>query len=142
MLVMDMYSQLENALSALELKVSSATCDESIILTAQAPRKTVKIKLPIQEYLLMGVDVLLIDLEKNKQYVAYETELDSKTLASTLTDLEVIVAKFLAGNYKTKHSKSFFGLINNYALEFDVNGVVYSYSEILNKDCTERGLRI
>lgn len=130
---MDMYGQLENALSALGLKVSSTACDSSIILIARAPRKTVNIKLPKQECPLMGIDVLLIDLEKNKQYVAYETELNAEMLADVLSDLEIVAAKFLTKDYTAKGSKLFFGLINSRYLEFDVNGVVYTYSEIKSR---------
>ena len=130
LVIEDIYSQLKNSLVSLGLEISSAICDDLIVLTAKSPRKIIKVKLPKREYSLMGVDVLLIDLENSKQYAAYETELNAKMLANTLSDLEVVAAKFLTEDYIVECDKLFFGLINNCYLEFDVNGAIYVYSEI------------
>lgn len=128
-LVEGLCSDLKDTLASLAPDITMEVIDDVICVTVRACQKMCKIALPRREYPLTSVDVMLFDEVAHKKYVTYETELDASMLDVVILDLQVIVKRFLQGDYDTVQNRSFLGLVKTNALVFKINGVDHVYSE-------------
>lgn len=123
-------SEIDKKLADVQAEVDMQEMGDTVTINIKVPQKIIKVKLPRDRHPLMELDTLLIDLKDQKQYVAYETELDKMAFDIVLEDTLLVVRKFISDDFTVKHTRSLFQSGREY-LSFDVSGKYYNYS-ILN----------